>query len=104
MTTALERQDDIGWFFENEGSRYRVRAATDSEQRQRPGATVTIVERQNFGPDAGFRYRYVYLAAAPAMAARVIEAGPVCLDEMYFLPNGQAKVHVTIDGKPTVLN
>ena len=108
MSTALERQDDIGWFFANEGNRYRIRAATESDQQIRPGATVTIVERlSDFDENnnvVGFKYRSVRLAAEPTMAARMIEAGPVCLGEMHFLPNGTAKVHITLGGKPITLN
>jgi hypothetical protein len=108
MSTALERQDDIGWFFDNEGNRYRIRPATESEQQIRPGATVTIVERLSDVDEknnvVGFKYRYVRLEVEPSMAARMIEVGPVCLGEMHFLPNGSAKVHITLGGKPITLN
>src|SRR5215467_11375947 len=108
MSTALELRDDIRWFFENEGNRYRIRAATESDQQIRPGATVTIVERLSDFDEknnvVGFKYRHVQLVVEPSMAARMIEAGPVCLGEMHFLPNGRAKVHITLGGKPITLN
>jgi hypothetical protein len=108
MSTAFERQDDIGWFFDNEGNRYRIRAATESDQQIRPGATVTIVERLSAFDEnnnvVAFNSRYVRLAAEPSMAARMIEAGPACLGEMHFLPNGSAKAHITLGGKPIRLN
>ena len=108
MSTALEQQDDMRWFFDNEGNRYRIRAATESDQQIRPGATVTIVERlSDFDENnnvVGFKYRYARLAAEPTMAPRMIEAGPVCLGEMHFLPNGSTKVQITLGGKPITLN
>jgi len=52
----------------------------------------------------GFKYRYVRLVAEPSMAARMIEAGPVCPGEMHFLPNGSFKMQITLDGKPITLN
>jgi hypothetical protein len=38
------------------------------------------------------------------MAARMIEAPPVCLSEMHLLPNGSAKVQITLVGKPITPN
>ena len=56
----------------------------------------TIVERLSDFDEknnvVGFKYRYVRLAVEPTVAARMIEAGPVCLGEMHFLPNGSAQV------------
>jgi hypothetical protein len=57
---------------------------------------VTIVERLSDFDEKnnvkGFKYRHARLVAEPSIAARMIEAGPICLGEMHFLPNGRAKV------------
>ncbi len=68
----------------------------------------TIVERLSDFDEknnvVGFKYRYVRLAVEPTVAARMIEAGPVSLGEMHFLPNGSAQVHITLGGQLIRLN
>jgi hypothetical protein len=69
---------------------------------------VTIVERlSDFDENnnvVGFKYRHVRLVVEPSIAARMIEAGSVCLGEMHFLPNGSTKLHITLGGKPITLS